>query len=516
MENLYSLVGVLCTTAFLVFWGWRILNWAWFKPKKLEKCLRQQGLRGTSYKLLFGDIKEYVKMEQEARSKPINFTNEIVPRVIPFVDKTIKNYGKNSYIWLGPTPSLLLMDPELIKEVLNKSFNFLKPPGNPLSNLLARGLASYERDKWAKHRKLINPAFQLERVKLMLPAFHTSCCEMLSKWEKIASTESSFELNVWPYLQTLTSDAISRTAFGSNYEEGRQIFELQREQTNLILQVAQTVYIPGWRFVPTERNKRIKKIAKQVQSLVMDIIDNRMKLMKEGKARNDDLLDILLESNSKEIEQHGNSKFGMSIHDVIEECKLFYFAGQETTSVLLVWTMILLSKHLDWQDRARDEVQQVFGNNEPNFDELNHLKVITMIFNEVLRLYPPGVILGRMTREETKLGELTLPAGVQLFLPAILLHHDPNIWGDDANEFKPERFSEGILKATKGQLTYFPFGWGPRICIGQNFAMLEAKMALALMLQKFSFELSTLYAHAPCTVITLQPQYGAQLILRKL
>ncbi|KAG2599299.1 hypothetical protein PVAP13_5KG380184 [Panicum virgatum] len=259
----------------------------------------------------------------------------------------------------------------------------------------------------------------------------------------------------------------------------------------------------------------MSQIKNEVETILRGLIGKRMQAMKEGEPTKDDLLlGILLESNMRDTDGNGQSSLGMTIEDVMEECKLFYFAGMETTSVLLTWTMILLSMHPEWQDRAREEVIGLSGKNRPEYDGLSRLKIVTMILHEVLRLYPPAIAFSRKTYKEMVIGDATYPAGVILELPVLFIHHDPEIWGSDAHEFRPERFAEGMAMASRGRLAFFPFGWGPRICIGQNFALLEAKMALSMILQSFEFELAPAYTHAPHTLIMLRPMHGAQIKLR--
>ncbi|RDX92067.1 11-oxo-beta-amyrin 30-oxidase, partial [Mucuna pruriens] len=511
-----TMVCIVLIVILALTWAWRMLNWLWLKPKRLERLLRQQGLQGNPYRLLIGDLKEILNIQKEVRSKPMNLSHDIVPRVFSHLHQSLNKHGKNCFLWFGPNPRVTLTDPELIKDVLNKIYDFPKPKTNPLVKLLATGLVSYEGEKWNKHRRLITPAFNFEKLKNMLPTFFKSCNDLIIKWEEMLSSNGSCEMDVWPFLQNLASDVIARTAFGSSYEEGRRIFQLQKELAELTMKVLMKVLIPGWRFLPTATHRRMKEIDREIKASLTDMIKKREKALKAGEGTKDDLLGILLESNHKEIQEHGNNKnVGMNLDDIIEECKLFYFAGQETTSVLLVWTMVLLSRYPDWQIRAREEVLQVFAKQKPNFDGLNRLKIVTMILYEVLRLYPPGIGLTRSVDKDVKLGNLSLPAGVQVSLPTIMVHHDCELWGDDAKEFNPERFSEGVSKATNGKVSFFPFGWGPKICVGQSFSLLEAKMALSMILQHFSFELSPAYAHAPIPIITLQPQYGAHVILHK-
>nr|GEV51816.1 cytochrome P450 CYP72A219-like [Tanacetum cinerariifolium] len=515
MMGQYMWVARWCGLSMVMMVPWKMLEFAWLKPKRLEKYLRRQGLTGTAYKLPFGDTKEIL---HTTKQDPMNISDDIMPRVMPFVHRGIQDYGKIFFSWFGPMPTVHIIDPDVVREVLSRMNEFQKPKkNNPYIKILSTGVIEYEGDKWSKHRKILNPTFHAEKLKLMAPAMCLSCCEMIKKWEMMFLNEKPIELDVFPHLQTLTGDVISRTAFGSSYEEGVRIFDLQNELGSILMHAIQSLYIPGSRFIPNGRNKRMEEIDQEVKALIRCMIDNRMTAMEAGEAGHDDLLGIMLKSNYDEIQKTGNKRSGMSIDEIIEECKLFYFAGHETVANLLVWTMILLSRYPEWQELAREEAFQVFGNNQPDIDVLNRLKILNMILLEVLRLYPGVSALYRMSTKETRVAGINLPEGTLVIMPILALHHDQDTWGEDALLFNPQRFSHGVSNATSnGQVSYFPFGGGPRICIGQNFAMMEAKIALAMILQRFSFVLSPSYSHAPQSIITLQPQFGAHLILGKL
>ncbi|KAF3338324.1 cytochrome P450 CYP72A219-like protein [Carex littledalei] len=502
--------------AFSLLLLWRAVEafeWAWLRPRRLDRELRKQGLRGTMYRSISGDVKENNRLNNEARAKLMPHSHDITARVEPMLHCAMKEYGKQSFTWYGPYPRVTIRDPKLVREILSNKFgHYEKQKVSGFVRLLADGLLIYEGEKWHKHRRILNPAFHLEKLKRMLPAFSTCCDELVGRWENSAGLDGLFELDVWPELQNFTGDVISRSAFGSSYQEGRRIFQLQGEQAECLVKAFRTHYIPFYWYLPTKNNKRMKQIDREVETLLRGMITKREKAIQNGESTQDDLLGLLLESNMREMGQNGksDSSHGMTTEEVIEECKLFYFAGKDTTSVLLTWTMIVLSMHPEWQEKAREEVLQHFGREKPDFSGLSRLKIVTMILYEVLRLYTPVAMLNRHTYKTVQLGDVTLPPGVVLGLPLLFIHHDSDIWGPDATEFKPTRFAGGISKAAKdGQGAFFPFGWGPRICIGQNFALLEAKMGLSMILQHFVFELSEKYQHAPCTVITVHPEHGA-------
>ncbi|KAF8675954.1 hypothetical protein HU200_047454 [Digitaria exilis] len=514
LELLYVLGGL--AALWLV---WRALEWGWLRPRRLGRALRAQGLRGTAFRFPSGDLAEETRLlaEQRAKPLPLSSAHDIAARVEPLLHKAINEHGKISMIWEGPTPSVILSDPKLVREVLANKSDYGKHelPSN-FVKLIGKGLLTHEGEKWAVHRKIINPAFHLEKLKKMVPAFTNCTIELMGKWEDmIGSDGSAREIDIWPELQDLTGDAISRAAFGSNLSEGRRIFRIQSEQIQLATTMT-NLFIPGYSYLPTKLNRRVKRNAREVEALLKAIITKKEVALRNGHADDTDMLGLLMLSNMKESQESGSSEPMMTIDDIVGELKIFYFAGMDTTSVTLTWTMIMLSMHPEWQERARDEVLQVFGNKQPDHNGVNQLKVVTMVLYEVLRLYPPFTFLARQPHKEVELGGVKYPPGVQLFLPILTIHHDPDVWGKDVNEFKPARFAEGISKASKDGAGFFPFGWGPRRCIGQNFALLEAKVALSMILQRFSFELSPSYTHSPFRVASLQPDHGAQIMLKKI
>ncbi|MED6124777.1 hypothetical protein PIB30_062140 [Stylosanthes scabra] len=477
----------------------------------MEKVLRKKGIKGSSYRIINGDLSVMNKLNMIASSKPMALNHQIATRVIPFFNNRIQQYGKVSLSWLGTRPRLIITDNELVRSILlNKHGHLRKAPRSPLVMLLGIGITSLEGDAWNQRKKAVHPAFHLDKLKALVPSTFAYCCNaLIDRWLKLVEEKGCCEVDANLEFDVLTSDVIARAAFGSSYQEGKKIFELQHEIRSLVNEALNSIYIPGFRFIPTKKNKRRYNIDKEIKSLLMDIIEKKERGMKEGKLEGRDLLSLLLE-----FKQQNNT---LTSEDLIEECKVFYFAGHFTTFNMLAWTMLCLSIHPIWQEKARDEVLHLFGKKTHlSYDDINRLKIVPMIFKEVLRLYPPVPIVFRYTTCETKIGNMTIPEGVELVLPFLLIQHDNKYW-DKADEFNPARFADGISNASNDDhAAFYGFGWGQRKCLGQNFAYLQAKMVFSKILQNFSFQLSPSYAHAPINQVTLQPQYGAPFIIHRI
>ncbi|XP_059068912.1 cytochrome P450 734A1-like [Cryptomeria japonica] len=499
--------GLAAVCAGLILFLVKIVTRMWWKPLQVKKFFEAQGISGPPYRLFYGNTTDISRMIDEQKSKPMPLSHDMLPRVFPHLHQWSRIYGYDYVFWFGPNARLVVPHPELIKDICSTKFdNYSKLPTNPLSRqLVGQGLVGLTGEKWARHRKIINPAFHMDLLKGMIPTIIESSANLLEEWSKLVLSGAS-EIEVLKEFRELTADIIARTAFGSSFIEGKDIFDMQAKQMVLTSELFHTVYIPGFRCWNLEIN--IRRCLKQV-------IDAKKKTagMEKTGSYGADLLGFMMSESKQQGRVNGKSNASLSTEEIIDECKTFYFGGHETTSVLLAWSIILLGIHQDWQERGRREVLEVCGrNNYPDADSLSRLKIVGMIINEVMRLYPPAVGVLRQACVPTKVGRISIPAGTQLELPIIAIHHDTALWGNDAKEFNPGRFSEGIAKAAKHPMAFMPFGTGPTKCVGQNFALLEAKLVLAMILQNFSFVTSPSYTHAPLLVFTLRPQYGPQII----
>ncbi|CAI9088914.1 OLC1v1023369C2 [Oldenlandia corymbosa var. corymbosa] len=365
----------------IFYWFYKVLDWAWLKPKRYEKILRSQGLKGNPYRLLTGDQQESGAIIKEALSKPIGFEDDLSKRLIPHIRKAVQTHGKNSFMWVGRIPRVLVTDPDLVREVLTKYYKFHKNlhDHDPITRVLLTGVGMLEGEPWAARRKIIKSAFFFEKLKNMLPAFYISTIEMIDKWDKTIPAGGSAEVEVWEDLRVLSGDVTARTLFGEEFKElGGIIYDLLQELNLLTMEVIRSVYIPGWRFLPTKRNNRMRAIDKEIRERVLEIITKKKKQILSGEHTGTDFLSTLLECNLNEIKEFGKN-VEMSLEEIIKECKLFFLAGQDTTASLVTWTLVFLCRFPEWQRRAREEVLQIIGDKKPDYDGISHLKTVSLV-----------------------------------------------------------------------------------------------------------------------------------------
>ncbi|KAH6762952.1 hypothetical protein C2S52_020385 [Perilla frutescens var. hirtella] len=505
------LLGV-CVSLFLLIIPSIIIYKLWWIPHRLQRSMESQGIKGPSYKFLYGTTKEIIKMKNQTSEAAMELSHDIFPIIQPHFYSWIKLYGNNFVHWIGTEPEIVVTEPELIKEILsNRDGTYPKTSVQGyMKKLSGDGLVVAEGRKWLRLRKLANHAFHGECLKDMVPAM-VACVEtMLEKWRN----HQGQEIDVCTHFKLLTSEVISRTAFGTSYLEGTKIFDMLLKLAVLISRNMHKINFFGIRkIIRTRDNVEADKIEQLLHDSIMEIVKKRQDEVKTGEADSfgNDFLGSLLKAHHDK-----DPKNQISAVEIMDECKIFYFAGQETTYSLLSWTILLLAIHTDWQDKARKEVLQLFGGENPNAEGLAGLKTVNMILYETLRLYSPVTIIKRRISRRVKLlGKYQFPADVNVAIPPLALHQNPDIWGRDAHLFKPERFSEGLAKAMNGNaMAFLGFGFGPRTCVGLNFAINEAKIVLSMILQRYKFTLSPDYAHSPFILLTAQPQHGVQIMLQ--
>ncbi|CAL5354941.1 unnamed protein product [Camellia sinensis] len=503
------LLTSLCVFFPLAIFIIKFLHKVWWTPIRVQYMMGLQGIKGPSYSFLHGSTKQIMNMRKESFATAMDLSHHIFSRIMPHIDAWIQLYGENYLQWRGPQPQLVVTETQLIKEILNnKDGAFVKTkPSSYGKKLIGDGIVVTRGEKWSKLRKISNYAFHAEnlkyctnnfreglvRVQEMVPAMTASVETMLERWRH----REGKAIEVYEEFKLLTSEIISRTAFESSYLEGKNIFDMLIKLSTIISRNEFKIRFPGiGKFVKSNDDTESYRIEHAIRDLIITMIQKR---------------------EEKVFYHDADDNSNVSIDTVIDECKIFYIAGQEITNGLLAWSIFLLAIHSDWQEKARKEVLELFGQQNPSPEGIARLKSMSMILNETLRLYNPATNMWRKVEREVRLGKLVLPANMDVYIPSLALHHDPNIWGKDAHLFKPERFAEGVAKATNNNTTAFiPFGLGPRMCVGLNFAAAETKIALSMILQRYTFTLSPTYVHSPMQMLTIRPKHGIEVIFHAL
>jgi cytochrome P450 len=362
------------------------------------------------------------------------------------------------------------------------------------------GLLTSQDDAYVRQRRLIQPLFTRRRVDL----YATAMCEEVSAAIEDWKTTPDQMVDVIEQSTRLTLRVVARILFGADVDHAietvRQSFPVIGEYTRH--RGFSPIFIP--RHWPTPSNRRAAAALRTLYDVCDRIIDARRgggpgnSSSPMGSAGTGDDGSDLLSLLARATDEHGDS---LAAREVRDQVLIFLLAGHETTATSLGFALHLLARHPEQQARAREEVDAVLRGRVPGSEDLDALPYTTRVLKEAMRLYPAAPATGRLAVAETEIGGLSVPAGGHVFVSPWVTHRHPAYW-DEPERFDPDRFTPEA-DAARPRYAWFPFGGGPRACIGQHFSMLESVLALALVLQ--AYELS-----AVDTTVTL----GAGITLR--
>jgi cytochrome P450 len=388
--------------------------------------------------------------------------------------------------------SFLVNKPEYIEQVLltnhanYRKSHFLR---NLLGPLLGQGLLTSEGELWRRQRRIAAPAFHRARVGEFVGTMQASTQAMLARWNGASDFDVAAEM------MALTLDIIARTMFSVQVSgEVAAIRELTDIVVNLRPSLLDLFGFPQW--LPRRQPKEYRAAIAAFEALVARFLAER----RSEKSARSDLLSMLLAARDPETGE------GMSDRQLRDEILTIFLAGHETTANALTWTWYLLARHPQVEARLHDELDAALGARPPTFADLAELKWTRMVIEEAMRLYPPAHTIARSAIGEDRIGGVRVPPGASITISIYALHRNPKLWAEP-ERFDPERFAAEAV-AGRHRFAYLPFGGGPRICIGNGFAMAEAQVILATIAQRYRLRLAEGHPVVPIGLVTLRPKHG--------
>jgi cytochrome P450 len=403
----------------------------------------------------------------------------------------------------GPFIGHLLVHPDAVKIVLQENHtNYSKVPwyNDKFKSLIGEGLFTSEGSVWLRQRRLAQPAFHRQRLAALGTIMTDAAEELLQQWEPL--TDTGRQIDVRAEMMRLAMTVVARALLGGDVSrEAETIGHAIDIAIDYTFQRIQSYFdLPG-RF-PLPSTRRFERARAELDTIVYRIIAER----RADAGDRGDLLSMLLAARDADTGE------GMSDTQVHDEVMTIFLAGHETTAVALTWAWYILSRHPQVAERLRAELREVLGGRAPTVEDLPALKYTEMVMQETLRLYPPAWLMTRMGRDDDEIMGYHIPARTPIYLCQYLTHRHPAFW-DNPEGVDPERFSPE-RSVDRPRWAYFPFGGGPRQCIGSAFALMEAQLALATIAQHCRLDLVPGQRIVLDPKITLRPRYGLLMTLR--